>query len=543
MASRTVNLGFRTLPGSSGEKRIAKACALIAVVAMACGTNSEDPEGGSGSPPTVSVQATDDAAEPDVNGRFTLALSEPAATDVEVLLAASGTAAAGTEAGADYRPLAGSVVIPAGESSVTVEVETIDDDDIESAETVTLAIEGLANEVEAGVGDDAEASIAIADDDGDFGLRVVTGLGPADGIATGGIYGAGQVGAATLDVMANNDNVRSSNFGAGSFKLTNTGDKRIAAIFIDFREALFGDSVVDFDGSAGDTAAKRFRVDGDDTTGAFFAAGDEQTYFLLGDPPFPDTTGSNNPVSGGFRGLLLLFGTADGGHEPGETAAFSGDMDPNSIAGLAKGRVDRDAVEGWDVGGVSGAEVVGSRFFVLFDDGATALGFLGSSGTQAGAIGLAVEGQEPVVAHVSVNGGATIYGGEEPVIDVQGSPGQRVQIVLAKGLQPVTNDEPVDGGDTGPRTLVEQRLALSEPAFPVNNAFDIQTVEVTVDASGRARVPAGALLYSATVSGIEFPGADTAPIAVAAVAIGLADRALGPVSRVYLSNPTQTPVP
>ena len=381
-----------------------------------------------------------------------------------------------------------------------------------------------------------------------FGLEVLASLTAADGIATGGSYGQGVFGSATLDVMSTVNNIQSSNFGANSFKVTNTGAKKIAAVFIDFREALFGDSVIDTDGSAGDSSAKKFQTDlGATETAAFFDASNAKVYYLPGEPPLPNTTGTGKASAGGFRGLLLKAGTDGGGFESGETVGFSGDMDPNSLAGLLKSGVngvDTNAINGWDVGGISGAEIAGSKFFVLFDDGSTASGVLGNSGTQAGAIGKAVQGQAEVPVTVDVNGGSGVYGagGLAPTIVVSGTPGQRVRVVLAKGLQPVTNDTAGVGGTTGPKSLVEDRLAITHPDFPVSNAFDFQTLEVTIGSNGTVIVPTGALTYSTTSSGVSFPGFDVAPIAISAVAINNEGFAIGSVARDYLTNPTATPV-
>lgn len=390
----------------------------------------------------------------------------------------------------------------------------------------------------------------------DFGIELLAELNASDGIATGGSYVEGQVGAARLSVMENVDNIRSSNYNAGSFQLTNTGDKKIAAVFIDFREAIFGDSVVDFDGSGGDTATKKFVVDGggtdevnaspvfsrrgtvDPTTGAFFDAIANNVYYLPGDTPLPNDTGTGVPASGGFRGLLLKAGDAGNGFEPGETVGFSGDMDPNSIAGLLKSGIDSGAVNSWDIGGVSGAEIAGSKFFVLFDDGSTASGVLANNGTQAGSVGQAIEGQSEVPVNVVVNNGSGTYGenGVEPAIVVTGAVGQTVKVVLAKGLQPVTNDT------NGYEQLIEERLTLSQPEFQVNNAFDFQEVIVTIGQNGTATVPTETFDYSNTESGVQFADDDVAPIVISAVAVDGNGLAIGPVDRDYLTNPTQTPV-
>ncbi|MEB3209772.1 MAG: Ig-like domain-containing protein [Leptolyngbyaceae bacterium] len=379
--------------------------------------------------------------------------------------------------------------------------------------------------------------------DDDFGLELLNSLTSADGIATGGTYGPGAVGSAELDVMSTVDNIQSSNFGQNSFQITNTGDKNIAAVFIDFRDAIFRDSVVDPDGSGGDSVAKLFQINsGAGDTAAFFDGNNANVYYLPGDPPLPNTTGTGQDASGGFRGLLLKAGTGSNGFEPGESIGFSGDMDPNSIAGLFKSDVDSGATLSWDVGGISGAEIAGSKFVVLFDDGTTATGYLGNTNTQAGSLGEAVEGQTEVLVTVEVNGGSGVYGGTEPTIIVSGPAGQTVDVVLAKGFQPVTNDSTGSGGTIGFQTLVENRLADDYPDFPVNNAFDFQKITVTIGAGGTVTVPTGAFDYITTESGASFAGSDVAPIAVGAVAVNSEGYAIGPVDRQYLTNPTGTPV-
>ncbi|MEL6318443.1 MAG: hypothetical protein AAFR16_12490, partial [Pseudomonadota bacterium] len=63
------------------------------------------------------------------------------------------------------------------------------------------------------------------------------------------------VGRATLAITPGN-NVQASNFGADSFVLSNTGDKRIAAVYLDVSDAVFQDAVFDPDGRGGDNATK-----------------------------------------------------------------------------------------------------------------------------------------------------------------------------------------------------------------------------------------------------------------------------------------------
>jgi hypothetical protein len=340
--------------------------------------------------------------------------------------------------------------------------------------------------------------------------------------------------------MESIDNVQSSNFSGGSFVLENTGGKQIAAVLIDFRSALYGDSIVDPNGLGGDTTAKPFVIDGGGAaTGASFDQTD--AYQFPGDAPIPQP---GVPSNGGFRGLLLK--TDGTGFGPGETVTFSGDMDPNSIAAIAKNVVDAGAINSWDVGGVSGAELIGSSFTVMFDDGTFATGYLGSNGTQAGSVGEAVENRPDQVATVTVNGfdssEAGTYGGAVPTIVVNGPAGATVLVTLSKGLNPVTNTA------NGTADLVADRLDATHPDFPVSNAADFQTFTVTLDGSGSATLPSGAFAYNAPDGGQSFsgsaftPGFATAPIVVSASVVDGEDNPLGPVDRVYLTNPTGTPV-
>lgn len=350
--------------------------------------------------------------------------------------------------------------------------------------------------------------------------------------------------------MAGENDVQKSNFGTDSFELTNTGGKQIAAVFVDFRDALYRDSVIDFDGTAGDTAKKGFAPEnGANDTGAITSNADSDLYFLPGEDPLPNDTGTGNGSTGGWRGVMIRFDGSDGGFENGEVIGFSGDMDPNSVAGLEKNGgngIDPGSIGGdrgqWDVGGVSGAELIGSAFTVLFDDGTTATGYMGSDGSVAGSVGTAVQDREVKAASVTVNGtdsaNVGVYGGLEPEIIVTGVAGDTVVVTMTKGLNPVLNDS------NGIAQLVADRLADSHPEFEANNAADFQSVRLTIGADGTVTVPAGAFDYNnASNNGQDYGdgsaftnGFDTAPIAVGVAVVGGDDTPLGPVDRVYAKS-------
>ncbi|ANT62119.1 hypothetical protein AYJ57_16945 [Salipiger sp. CCB-MM3] len=369
----------------------------------------------------------------------------------------------------------------------------------------------------------------------DDALSILQALTDVD---ANGSYGSGAVGSAELRIMDGNNNVQSSNYGTDSFQLQNTGDKQIAAVVIDFRNALYGDSVVDADGSGGDSVAKDFAINsGGGETGAFFDTG--SGYIFAGDAPLPNTTGTGLASSGGFRGLVIK---ADGsGFDTGETIGFSGDMDPNSVAGLTKASIDAGAVNSWDVGGVSGAELIGSSFTVMFDDGTFATGFVGGEGTQAGSTGFASQDVSAATATVSVNGTGSsstgTYGGTIPEIMVAGTPGDTVRVTLSRGLNPVTNTS------NGIAQLVEDRLADAQPEFQASNAADFQFYDIVIGAGGTATLPDNAFDWTTPDSGQDFGGTaytngfDTAPAVVGASVIDSGSKMpLGATDRVYLTN-------
>lgn len=90
---------------------------------------------------TLEVTATvPAAAEPATNGEFMISLAggKRTAEPVTVQYTVSGTATPGD----DYTALTGTVIIPAGQNSITVPVQVIDDYAVENPETVVIRITG-----------------------------------------------------------------------------------------------------------------------------------------------------------------------------------------------------------------------------------------------------------------------------------------------------------------------------------------------------------------------------------------------------------------
>ena len=486
-------------------------------------------------PPTAAITLTG-PVDADAALGVSVALSDASGIDTTTLgagdLAVTGAAGAVTYLSFASGVATYSVAAPAGgwidEATITVTLKAGEVDDLAvPANTNAATSQSLTLDIgSTGIGN-AEEAFAAQDD-----------------IVKDVIYDDGVTGSAVLEIMKGNNNIQSSNFGANSFEVTNTGDKKISAIFIDVSSALYQDSVFDPDGKGGDLAFRAWQVDSKGNTGGFIGGG-TGGYFLPGEDPLPNTTGTGIASNGGYKGAMVKFDASDsGGFQNGETVGFSGDMDPNSIAGLTKASVDGTAILGWDVGGISGHELIGSLFTVLFDDGTTASGQLASDGSSAGSHALATQGAAPAAAPgIAVNGFQPgqngTYGGTLPTITVTGNPGDKVQITMTKGFNPVTE---TDNGIAG---LVEDRLERYD--FKASNAFDAQTKIVTIGANGT--FDASTLFdyddaINNNVGSGSFPGDDVAQIGFVATKVqsGGAELPIGPTTApIYLTS-NGTPV-
>ena len=318
-----------------------------------------------------------------------------------------------------------------------------------------------------------------------------------------------QSGAAVLTVTADSDNVQASNFGSNSFEITNTGDKQITQVELDVTNALYPDTVFDPFGEAGDTVAKELTIDINGATGVIAASGDS----YLG-------TGG----TAGYEAIQLEFDeNVDGGFEPGETVAFSVDMNLNSIAGAAKSPLDEGSDPAWDVGGVSGAEIIGSTFTVTYDDGTTATGQLQSDGSQGGSQGFA--GQDTIDTSVSLRvnnldeGSVGTYDNTPSVI-INGEPGQIARVVLTKGfIQPESLDPFFNGTPEQQEfaLLLQSQLdELAESDFPANNAVEFQTVDIELTGEDQDITE---LFDFSNVSNFDFEGEDRVTLGFVASAI------------------------
>ena len=334
-------------------------------------------------------------------------------------------------------------------------------------------------------------------------------------------------GEAVLTVKANSDNVQASTYSNNSFKITNTGDKKIVRADIDITNALYPDTVFDPFGQAGDKASKPLTITNDGGTGVIAPANDS----YIG-------TGSNK----GYEAIQLVFDeNTNGGFESQETLVFAVDQDPNSIAGADKNPLEAGTNPSWDVGGVSGAELIGSTFTVTFDDGTTATGTLQSDKSQAGAQTLASQNISDVPVSLKVNNlGAGSVGtyDEDPTVVISGPAGQTARVVLTKGfIQPVSLDSFINGNAAQQQyapVLQSQLDALAASDFPANNAVEFQTVDVLLTGEEQNITE---LFDFSEVADYDFEGEDQLPLGFVASAIDPAnnDLPIGAVTQpIYL---------
>ena len=109
---------------------------------------------------TVSIAATQNAEEPNVMGNFTVTRTGGTTSPLTINYSVSGTAGNGV----DYKPLTGTLTIPTGSATGTISVIPIDDNIVETDETVVVT---LANGAGYTVGSPKSAAVTIADNDTD----------------------------------------------------------------------------------------------------------------------------------------------------------------------------------------------------------------------------------------------------------------------------------------------------------------------------------------------------------------------------------------
>ena len=282
-----------------------------------------------------------------------------------------------------------------------------------------------------------------------FMVDAFNGITPVDPVV-GGLIGAIKI------AVLPGAGINKSTFNDQSFTIENIGDKRIAAIYIDITDAVLADAVFDPTGEAGDNAARGLTYSSTGSTGAI-------EYPLRDATPFFGEGGTS-----GYEGLLLTFvPDASDGYNPGEIIQFGVDADPNSILGLEQNPTDingNDPSLNWDIGGISGAELINSKIHVLFTDGTEAVGELVSDGSQGGSIAVASQASPNKQATLVVNdvsvGGSGTYSQSDIEVLVSGNAGDVARVTLVKGFI-----QPVDYIDSGGNLVNLSEKFISSP-FP-----------------------------------------------------------------------------
>jgi len=168
--------------------------------------------------PIISIAASDASATETAGGagQFIVSRTGETTSDLTVHLLVSGGAASG----ADYTTIPLTVVIPAGQSSATVDVSPTDDAVSEVNETVIL---GLAEHNDYVLDDDDEATVTISDNDI---VRVLIAAQDADlaegAVANSGVFRISRTGSTAADLIVKFKRGGKATFGAA------TGDYTLA---------------------------------------------------------------------------------------------------------------------------------------------------------------------------------------------------------------------------------------------------------------------------------------------------------------------------
>lgn len=226
------------------------------------------------------------------------------------------------------------------------------------------------------------------------------------------------------------------------------------------------------------------------------------------------------------------------GFQKGEIAKFGVDIDPNSIVGIPQKPIDENGVDPrfsqWDIGGVSGAELVGTQIEVLFTDGTRASGQLMSDGSQGGAVAKISQAMSTQATEIIVNGtpegGSGTYGSTNEVI-ISGPAGQTARVMLMTGFaQPFDYVDP-----NGQPISIVDRLAASSDPFGANNALEVQVINVTL--TGGPQNITSLLDFTPPGGTLAFPGNSALPIAIVSAVVDAQGQPIGPVSEpIYLQK-------
>lgn len=317
-------------------------------------------------------------------------------------------------------------------------------------------------------------------------------------------YGAqiSQKSQVALEYASGRVNVNDSPVGVGKatvelsparlLRISNNGDRRIAAVYWDISNAMIPDIIVDAAslpqvqeraGAASHIALVDYQWAWDPIRPSSVVSFDPEQLEDAGNL-FADSLTSSPGIMkpSSHRAMLLLFSD----FPPGASFELDGiAFQADSLAGLESPSRT-----------ISAAALVNSEITVLFADGATATCTLGAGTTAAGEEGVAIVLSSATVAQHSpqleVNGYQDGSSGEYDEnqgwhVFVSARAGDRVRISKMVASQESIASNPQQGLSEGSITaeaLVTARLRAMYPTFPVNAAQTWQHVEVVIPESG-----------------------------------------------------------
>jgi len=327
-----------------------------------------------------------------------------------------------------------------------------------------------------------------------------------------------EAGRVAISILRGDNDIEKSNYGSGSFKMQNWGNNPIAGIIFDCTGSLLPGAIFDISGNYGDTAYKSYdpveylssgtsfslRLEWEITQDASnLVSDDPSTYYFYSEQDLmtqPAFVGFNNGASVGAPKALIVYANVPSEWTQGQRHEFSIDMDPYSISGFTKAAIDEGA--NWDVGGISGAEMSGSRVCALFMDGQHACAQLLSDGSNAGSSAFIATDRADKEVTIEVATSLGVYtqgqtGGfdvSSPVesISLSGTSGDRVRVMVVRGIQPAVNPYAPEG-ELSIKEKVDGRLAALFAAFPANNFNKVDTFDIFLDSNGQKTLGASEL--------------------------------------------------
>lgn len=244
------------------------------------------------------------------------------------------------------------------------------------------------------------------------------------------------------------DMATASTYTAGAFKIQNnsTDGQQIESVSIDLSTAIFPDMVFDPAGTAGDPDHKAFQPN----TYAGGAAG------AVGTNTKPHNGTSSDD---GYDGLDITFSA----FPPGGSLAFSIDVDPNNVKGVAAPGENHAA-------SVSGLELIGSTVEVFFSDGSVQRSRLGRlENTVDGSYAWLRSDKPPKPGLTALGKSSPFSTGEPETLRVAGPTGFNVTLTRIEGAL-YLGGVPGGGYDIDP--------------FEANTAIDIAEQTGVIPAAG-----------------------------------------------------------